>query len=464
MSRVGESSKMRSLWAVAKNTIAQAVRMKVAVIFIILLIILLPVMSFSMPGDGTLKGRLQTFVSYGLGLTNLLLCLLTIIVSTYTLSSDIKKRQIYTILTKPIRRFELLCGKLLGVILLDLVLLVVFCGVIYGLAISIPAISGADEQQIEGVNNEFFTARATLAPALVDVSQEVREKYQQLRKQGQLPDTLSTARVIAELTRQKELEKRAVVPGNALVWEFNNVRPFEPNDRIFVRFKYDVSVNPPDLSVFGRWLVGDYRQYQFGAVEMKTPIYVFDRKDLIRTFHEIVVPADAVASDGYLAVVFQNIPINDTVVIFPLEEGLEVLYKARSFTSNFIWAASVIAARLIFLAALGISVSTWLSFPVAILACLVVYFTGSMSGFVFESLAFLTVGWGRFYGYLARPVLRLLPQFDQFNPTENMVSARLLGWSFLGYVFGVMVCIKAVIIWILGVVIFTYREVAKVTV
>ena len=455
---------MRSLWAVAKNTIAQAVRMKTAVIFIILLVVLLPVMSVAMPGDGTLKGRLQTFVSYGLGLTNLLLCLLTIIISTYTLSSDIKERRVYTVLTKPIRRIEYLFGKFLGVVLLDIVLLVVFCGVIYVLAVSTPAVSGAGEEEIERVDNEFFTARALLTPPTVDVSEEVREKYEQLKQQGQLPAKLSPARALAELTRQKELEKRAAAPGRELIWEFYGVQPFEPNDRIFVRFKYDVSVNPPDLNVYGRWLVGDYRQYQFGPADMKTPIYVFDRKDLIRTFHEIVVPADAVASDGYLAVVFQNIPINDTVVIFPLEEGLEVLYKARSFTLNFILAGLVIAARLIFLAAFGISVCTWLSFPVAMLTCLVIYFTGSMSGFIFESLGFSTSGFGHVYSVVLTPVIKLLPQFDRFNPTDKMVYARLLDWSFLGYVFGVMVCIKAVILWFLGVVIFTYREVAKVTV
>ena len=33
-----------------------------------------------------------------------------------------------------------------------------------------------------------------------------------------------------------------------------------------------------------------------------SPVYVLDRKDLIRTFYEIEVPADAVAEDGYLAV------------------------------------------------------------------------------------------------------------------------------------------------------------------
>ena len=72
---------MRSIWAVATNTIKQALRMKVAAVFIILLLVLLPAMGFSTTGDETLKGRLQTFVSYGLSLTSILLCLLTIIVS-----------------------------------------------------------------------------------------------------------------------------------------------------------------------------------------------------------------------------------------------------------------------------------------------------------------------------------------------------------------------------------------------
>ena len=52
---------MRSIWAVATNTIKQAVRMKIAAVFIVLLIVLLPVMGAAMTGDGTLKGKLQTF-------------------------------------------------------------------------------------------------------------------------------------------------------------------------------------------------------------------------------------------------------------------------------------------------------------------------------------------------------------------------------------------------------------------
>ena len=81
---------MRSIWAVAKNTIKQALRMKVAVVFVLLLIVMLGVLGSSTTGDETLKGRLQTFVSYGLSLTSFLLCLLTIIISIYTVTSAVQ--------------------------------------------------------------------------------------------------------------------------------------------------------------------------------------------------------------------------------------------------------------------------------------------------------------------------------------------------------------------------------------
>jgi len=54
---------MRSIWAVAVNTIKQALRMKVAIVFMVLLFVLLPVLGASATGDETLKGRLQTSVA-----------------------------------------------------------------------------------------------------------------------------------------------------------------------------------------------------------------------------------------------------------------------------------------------------------------------------------------------------------------------------------------------------------------
>jgi ABC-type transport system involved in multi-copper enzyme maturation permease subunit len=153
---------MRKIWAVATNTIRQALRMRVAVVFILLLLVLLPVMGLTATGDGTLKGRLQTCVSYGLSLTGLLLSLLTIIASTYAITSDIEQRQIYTVVTKPIRRYQILLGKVVGVIVLDFVLLTLFAGLVYGVTILIPRFVNASEEEIQEVRNQFYTARASL--------------------------------------------------------------------------------------------------------------------------------------------------------------------------------------------------------------------------------------------------------------------------------------------------------------
>jgi hypothetical protein len=263
----------------------------------------------------------------------------------------------------------------------------------------------------------------------------------------------------AAVAEQLKLAKCAAAPGRELVWEFDNVKPLDPNQNLFVRFKYDVSVNPLDLQIYSRWLIGDVRQLRYGLFE--TPLYDFARKDLIRTFHEIQVPAAAVAKDGYLAVVFFNVPQNDTTVIFPPNDGLEVLYKADIFSANYIRAVLLILLRVVFLAALGILSASFLSFPVAMLLCLVVFFTASISGFILESFDFLSKDVSGVYHYIVKPLILLLPQFDKINPTNFLVPARLLSWSLLGEAATSMICVRVMILFLLALLIFSYKEIAK---
>lgn len=457
---------MGRIWAVAVNTIRQALRMKIAVIFIVLLLVLLPVMGFTATGDGTLKGRLQTFVSYGLSLTTLLLGLLTIVVSAFTVSSDIEQRQIYTVVTKPIRRFQFLLGKLLGVTVFNVALVTVFAGIVYALVVSLPGFYDASESTLREIDNEFYTARAGLAAPAPDVRDEVLALYNRLERSGQLREaypTLSRDQILRELTLRKQLEQRAAGVGEGLVWEFQNVKPLDPNQSIFIRFKYDVAVEPPNGLIYGRWQIGDMRQVRYG-MDFQSPIWPEDRADPVRTFREIEVPARVIADDGYLAVGYLNVPLNSTTVIFPLEDGLEILYKADTFTANYIRGVLLIVFRLIFLACLGLLASSFLSFPVAILFCLVIFFTGTVSGFVLESFDQLSANLWQIYSYTIGALVRLLPQFDTYNPTSFLVPGRLIAWSFLGRVLLSMVCIKAFLLVVLALIIFSFRELAKIVV
>lgn len=451
---------MRGIWAVAKNTIKQALRMKIAVVFIIMLLVLLPVLGSTTTGDETLKGRLQTFVSYGLSLTSLLLSILTIIVSIYTVTSDIKYRQIYTVITKPIRRFQFLLGKLIGIMLLDIFLLMLFSSFIYIFAIYMPNFFKATEDEIIKVNNEFYTARAALTIPEVDVSQEVEKRYEELKKVDRLPPDYTREQIIAELTAQAKLKQRAADVGQALIWEFDNIRPLTKS--MFIRFKYDVAVNPPDMQVYGRWYAGD-PQYVTTGEQPRTEPFERILKHSIQTFHEIEFPASVVPEDGHLAIAFMNEPLNRTSVTFP-PDGLAVLYKADTFTANFMRAVLLILFRLIFLACLGILASTFVSFPVAILVCLVLFSTATVSGFVIDSLDSLSSNMSVIYSYSIKWMIRLLPQFDKFNPTSFIVPARLLSWSVLTQCLVFMVFIKSFLLLILAFIIFSYREIAKIIV
>lgn len=453
---------MRSIWAVAVNTVRQALRTKIALAFIVVLLVLLPVMALGITGDGTIKGRLQTFVTYSLSLTTLILSLMTIVLTTFSLSDDIRQKRIYTVLTKPIRRFELLLGKLLGVVLLDTVILAVCATTIYSVTIYMPSYYDTSQEELTTLNNEFYTARASLKPPIPDVTEEVREVYRRLSESGQLPEGMPRRIILKDLKSQKILEKRAAAVGDDIIWEFNNVKVHDPNENIFIRFKYDVAVNPPDGSIYSLWNVGDRRQVDFTA-KTSTPIYGMERRDVIRTAREFSVPADAVAADGYLAVAFFNVRLNPTTVIFPPEDGIEVLYKADTYKTNFFKAVLLIFFRLIFLACLGVLASSFLSFPVAILLCLSVFLIAVTRGFIVESFDVLSQDVGNIYDYTIKMLISLFPRFDKFNASNFLVPARFISWSLVAKAAAFMVILKSVLLLILALIIFSFREIAKIT-
>ena len=288
--------------------------------------------------------------------------------------------------------------------------------------------------------------------------------YKELSKTGQLDESRSKEEVLSELRDAEKFGRYSAEPGGIVLWEFERVKPFDVNESIFIRFKFNASQTPPDKNIYGVWYVGDYRQIKYGTSKMQAPIYTIPRKDVVGSLHEFEVPADAVAADGYLAVVFYNEPMNDTTVIFPVEDGFEVLYKAGGFSSNFLRAVLIIFARLVFLACLGVSLSTWVGFPVAILCSFTVFFMGIINGFVVQSFDYLGQNMAIFYKYMIKPLIWLLPKFDEsYNVNRYIIDARLIRYGFLAFAVGSLV-IKSLILLLAGFLIFAKREIAKVIV
>ncbi len=458
---------MRRVWAVARNTFLSAMRMRTAIVFMLLLMVLLPLLSIYGSGDGTIKGRLQSFVSYGLGLVGLLLSVLTIIVSCHSIASDIDGRQIYMVVTKPLRRFELVFGKLLGILLFDILLLAVFSSVIYAIAVQMPRLSGVKPDEAVVLQDEFFTARKSLAMKINtdEVNQAVRSEYNKLVKGGELDPSRKKADVLKELRTNEIFKRHSVGPGGMVMWEFENVSPSDANETVFVKFKYNASQTPADKTIRGVWYLGDYRQIQYGGLEqIKTPIYQLGTKDVTNIVHEISFPADAVAWDGYLAVVFYNDATNNTTVIFPITDGLEVLYKAGSFGGNYLRVLLLLFLKLAFLAAVGVSLSAWLSFPVALLCAFTIYCIGAINTFIIGSFEYMSSPMTVIYSIVIRPLIWLLPKFDgRYAVSDYIINARQVSVEFLS-VAAVLFFAKAVIILAIGMLIFSRKEIAKITV
>src|SRR3990172_2060110 len=110
------------VWAVARLTISEGVRMKIALVFLFLIGMVVIGLPFSIRGDNSLTGAVQSFMSYAFSATGVLLGFLTIFMSR-SLSDEVANRQIFLVVTKPIPRWQFLLGKWLGITLLSSVFL-----------------------------------------------------------------------------------------------------------------------------------------------------------------------------------------------------------------------------------------------------------------------------------------------------------------------------------------------------
>ena len=101
------------VFAIAGNTFRDLVRQKVfyfMVVFALILIgasLALVTVSF--------QGHLQTVMDVSLGAMSVFTMLLAVLATAMLLPKDMEDRTLYTILAKPVARFEYLLGKLLGV-------------------------------------------------------------------------------------------------------------------------------------------------------------------------------------------------------------------------------------------------------------------------------------------------------------------------------------------------------------
>lgn len=129
--RVGFS--LRRVWQVAVNTFTESVRQKVYNILLIFALVVIASASFF--AQFTFSEDVAQLASYELksikdtcfGALSVIGMLIAVVGTAMLLPNELESRTIYTILSKPVRRFEFLLGKYLGSVLLTFVSLVLMC-------------------------------------------------------------------------------------------------------------------------------------------------------------------------------------------------------------------------------------------------------------------------------------------------------------------------------------------------
>jgi ABC-type transport system involved in multi-copper enzyme maturation permease subunit len=105
---------VRAILSIASTTVGEAIRRKVLLIILLIGLLVLLVA----PGLGVLSARSETTVLRGmmLGIIQLTSAVIAIVLTVYMLPNEIERRTIYTILSKPVQRWQFLVGKYLGAV------------------------------------------------------------------------------------------------------------------------------------------------------------------------------------------------------------------------------------------------------------------------------------------------------------------------------------------------------------
>jgi hypothetical protein len=428
--------------------------------------------------------KVQTFLSYSLSFTINFLSLLTIFLSIGTITRDIKRREILTIATKPISRGQFLVGKFMGMALLNLILLTAAGSVIYGATriLTHTETKGDQATQKEArrrLEELILIAREKVLPTIPGISEQeidelAKREADKLVEQEKRYLTLTDPReieamrnsVINDLTNQISLRLRSVPPGRQVNWKFTGINPIDrENGSVYLRYKLDVTPDPPKLNIAGLWFYGDHPD-----VIHTTQPHITD--EVIRTVHEFPIPVNRVSDDGELYLTFVN-PLGNypVTIIFPtpseiqpswLEKvSLEALYVVGGFDANFLRAMTALYLRLLFLGIVGLALGAWLSFPVAILVLTAVFIIGIASNFIIEAMQWQTGISKTSFGQI---MMVLFPRFAAYDPVPKIEMGKLVSYQMLGQCLGIMILIKGGMAALGGYIIFKLRELARVIV
>lgn len=441
-------------------------------------VVLLPLL---IKDDGTARGFIQIMLTYTLSVITVLLGFSTLWLACGTLARDIEDCSMQMVAVKPIARWQIWLGKWLGVILLNACLLAVSGAAVYGLLhwrlwrmeqARNMAAERKDERlaafintQVNILRNEIFVARASLKEPPPDIEGEVLRQMERVpNRQSLTPDQL--VETTAQLRERVRAFQQVVGPDHRREWviDFGLKRHLIGGGPLFLRVKFYAAQTNGTGLYLGNWTIGPY----------DSPVgRSYPQSLAANTYHEIRIEngMGLLNDKGQLVINFIN--RNDSTLIFPLDDGLEVLYREGGFTLNYCRGLSILWCWLALLATLGLASGSLLSFPVAafcsISLLLVALSSGTLAATVQEGTVLGADHEGGsqaqswldiFIIPLFKAILGVVNLVQAFSPVDALSTGRSITWGQLAQAFGQIVLLLGGILGLLGVWCFTRRELA----
>jgi hypothetical protein len=418
--------------------------------------------------DETAVGFTQIILSYTLTLATIILGTVTIWLGCSSISRELEECQMQVLVTKPVARWQIWTGKLLGISVINLILML-FCGVIvYGVLSYKSAELPEDQQQF--LREKILVARGSVTEKVPDFQPIIEEEFQTRVREEDIPETEWQA-VRQHLRSAIINDYQTVRPGSARLWQldFSGKQKSLKGRPLFVRLKIqtpDYLQNEEDPNVYPTvWQVGEPTSDGYRVRPMDLPVGVW---------HEFAIPEDNIQEDGTLYLAVQN--MSSTPLFFPVDEPLEVLYRESGFFINYLRGLGILFFWLTLIAILSLTASSFLSFSVASFFCLTALFVffsrGAVEG-VLENNTILGIDYNdssgprRYY-----PIVDAvgLPFFQamkfgldlvaDFSPIESLSNGRSVTWGQFFKAFFQIVMLIGGIIGLFGITIFQRREIA----
>lgn len=476
--------------AIARNVLSEALRMKISLVFIILLILLMASMPMVLDPDQTLRYRVQSFLRYSTGISFWLIALLVVFFGAATVTYEQREKVIWQTMTKPVAAWQYMLGKWLGVVSLAAVLLGVSTTGAFVFTKHLRGLPAEGETEPYVTKNELgispdrlmletqvLAARKSIYPIVPFSFNDPRfddELAQEIESQRQLQgEDYNPAGWVREGMRQKLFSDAvasywAIDPASEGYEEFTFYGLGEAKRKglpLTFRYKINAEGNPPDKFYALTFMMADSSMIHskrtglgFSHTESISPDFIDDEGKL---WMQIINGDAVVMPNGSIEVV-----PNPATASFPAD-GLEISYVVGSFRGNYVRVIGVLWVKLAFLAMLAVCTSTFASFPIACLVSVTVFFIGESAGFVQNALP----GWGtttvqgehdsfRAVIYHAADwISSTFAVYNELNPTARIADGRVLSWGEVSM--GVMVLGGAsVLFYGLGVLIFRSRQLA----